>query len=197
MPSPDHDRTGTVAHDRGGMNSRVRVLRSITRVLAVLFVPVAALRAPRRARYLACQWALAIRFPAEDLTGLTEATRAAFTRARTEAFWRDGQLIGLTSGYRDAAEQYWMFADAVRRTGSAHAARMRVLPPMESGHVRGIALDVRPTEGARWLERNGGRYDLYRIYENEWWHFEYRPETGGIAPRLLPHPGVGTLIRSV
>lgn len=178
------------------MNTRVRVLRLITRVLAVLLLPVAALRAPRRARYLACQWALAVRFPAEDLTGLTEGTRAAFTWARTEAFWRDGQLIGLTSGYREPAEQYWMFAEEVRRSGSAYAARMRVLPPMESGHVRGIALDVRPTEGAWWLERHGGRYHLYRIYDNEWWHFEHRPETGGVAPRRLPHPGV-TLIRSV
>jgi D-alanyl-D-alanine carboxypeptidase len=179
------------------MNSRDRLLRLITRVLAVLLVPVAGLRSPRRARYLACQWALGIRFPAEDLTGLTEAARDAFTRARAEAFWRDGQLIGLTSGHRDAAEQYWLFADEVRRTGSAHAARMRVLPPMESGHVRGIALDVRPSGGAAWLERHGGRYDLYRIYDNEWWHFEHRPECGGVPPRRLPNPGFVTLIRSV
>ena len=27
---------------------------------------------------------------------------------------------------------------------------------------------------------------LYRIYDNEWWHFEYRPE--GRPPRL-PDPG--------
>jgi hypothetical protein len=57
---------------------------------------------------------------------------------------------------------------------------MRVLPPEESCHVKGIAMDVRPSEGACWLEDNGGRYHLYRIYDNEWWHFEYRPTMAGL-----------------
>ena len=39
---------------------------------------------------------------------------------------------------------------------------------------------------ARWLERYGWRYHLYRVYDNEWWHFEYRPD--GRPPRL-PNPG--------
>ena len=143
----------------------------LTRVLAVLLLPVT------RSRHLACQWALAARFPAENLAGLTPATRAAFTAARTEALWRDGVVIGLTSGYRDAGLQQRLFAaDGGKRT----------LPPAESKHVAGTALDVRPTEGARWLERHGARFCLYRVYDNEWWHFEYRPE--GRPPRL-PHPG--------
>jgi hypothetical protein len=50
-------------------------------------------------------------------------------------------------------------------------------------------MDIRPAEGARWLEEHGGRYHLYRIYDNEWWHFEYRPENGGQAPIRLPDPG--------
>lgn len=150
----------------------------------MLLVPIAFCRAPDRARFLACQWALGLRFPAEDLRGLAPETLTAFTHARAEAFWRDGQLIGLTSGYRDAAEQHRIFTEEVRRTGSVAAARRRVLPPQESSHVRGLALDVRPTEGARWLEQHGGRYGLYRVYDNEWWHFEYRT----VEPVRLPHP---------
>jgi hypothetical protein len=165
---------------------RGRVLATVTRLVAALLVPVAFCRAPGRARFLACQWALGLRFPREALCGLAPETLTAFTHARAEAFWRDGQLIGLTSGYRDAAEQHRIFTEEVRRTGSASAARRRVLPPEESRHVRGLALDVRPAEGARWLERHGGRYGLYRVYDNEWWHFEYRPD--GRPPRL-PHPG--------
>jgi hypothetical protein len=84
-----------------------------------------------------------------------------------------------------------MFDEEVRRSGSPASARMLVLPPAESNHVKGIALDVRPHEGARWLEEHGARYDLYRIYDNEWWHFEYRPDSGGTPPRRRPHPGVG------
>src|SRR5947208_3251482 len=41
---------------------------------------------------------------------------------------------------------------------------------------------------ARWLERHGHRYHLYRRYDNEWWHFEYRPEYAGQPPPRRPHP---------
>jgi len=167
----------------------VRLRALVTKLIARCLLPLAALHAPGRARWLACQWALGIRFPAEDLEGLSGPALAAFTTARAEAFWRHGQLIGLTSGHRDAAEQHRLFTAEVRRSGSTPAARRRVLPPEESAHVAGIALDVRPAGGARWLEQHGWRYHLYRRYDNEWWHFEYRPEYGGQAPPLRPHPG--------
>jgi zinc D-Ala-D-Ala carboxypeptidase len=163
--------------------------RAITRALAMALLPLAFLVTPRRARQTACRWALAARFPGEDLTGLTPATHAAFMAARTLALWRDGEVIGLTSGYRDAAAQDRLFVAEVRLRGSAAAARLRVLPPRESRHVAGTALDVRPVEGARWLERHGARHHLYRVYDNEWWHFEYRPEG---PPERLPHPGTAT-----
>ncbi|GAA1666833.1 D,D-peptidase/D,D-carboxypeptidase VanY-N [Fodinicola feengrottensis] len=168
---------------------RDRLFEAVTNVLAILLLPIAFVRRPGNAAQLACQWALGLRFPAENLDGLTVLAKAAFQAARTDAFWCDGQLIGLTSGHRDAAEQHQLFNDEVVRTGSVSAARRHVLPPEESTHVKGIAMDVRPVEGARWLEDNGWRYDLYRTYDNEWWHFEHRPQNPGQAPRRLPHPG--------
>ncbi|QYC40299.1 VanY-carboxypeptidase [Nonomuraea coxensis DSM 45129] len=176
--------------------ARDGVYAAVTRLLAVLLLPAAFLRRPGRARELACGWALGMRFPAEDLTGLDDRARAAFTAARTEALWRHGQLIGLTSGYRDPVVQQRMFDEEVRRSGSVASARMFVAPPAESNHVKGIALDVRPHAGARWLEAHGARYDLYRIYDNEWWHFEYHPEHGGTPPRRLPHAGAGLVSRN-
>jgi hypothetical protein len=167
------------------MSTRDRAFAVITKALAVCLLPAGYLRAPGHSRYFACQWALALRFPAEDLRGLTREAFVAFTTARTEAFWRDGQLIGLTSGHRNPSEQYLLFGAEVRRTGSPQLARRRVLPPEESAHVRGIAMDVRPVEGARWLEDKGWRYQLYRTYDNEWWHFEHRHR----PPLQLPHPG--------
>lgn len=172
---------------------RDRVFAAGARALGVALLPAAFLRSPRRAKYLACQWALAARFPREDLSGLTDGAHAAFTTARAEAFWRDHQLIGLTSGHRDAGVQQRMFEAEMRRTGSVYAARLRVLPAAESRHVHGIALDVRPTQGARWLEDNGARFDLYRRYDNEWWHFEHCPGTGGHKPEMLPYPGAVAL----
>jgi D-alanyl-D-alanine carboxypeptidase len=159
--------------------------RWITRLLAAALLPVAALVAPGRARPVACRWALAARFPAADLAGLTAATRAAFLAASAEALWRDGALLGLTSGHRDADEQARLFDRAVRDHGPV-AARRWVLPPWESRHVTGTAVDVRPREGARWLDRNGARFHLYRRYDNEWWHFEYSADG---PPARLPHPG--------
>ena len=172
---------------------RDRAYKVVTLMLAVLLLPVALVAARGRARHVACQWALAMRFPAESLAGLTPATRAAFEAARAEALWRDGQLIGLTSGHRSAEEQARLFAEAIRRSGSPEAARLRVLPPQESRHVAGTALDVRPTEGARWLEQYGAHHHLHRVYDNEWWHFEYRPDR---RPERLPHPGGSTPLRA-
>lgn len=166
------------------------VYRAVTRLLSVALLPVAFAFAPRRARRVACRWALRARFPAQDFDGLTPAARASFEAARTDALWHDGELIGLTDGYRDAQLQAHLFAEAVRRTGSARLALEWILPPHESRHVTGTAFDVRPIEGARWLERNGARYHLYRVYENEWWHFEYRPD--GRPPRFS-HPGASML----
>lgn len=160
---------------------RDHLYRTATRLLAFALLPLAFTVAPRHAAHRACQWALAVRFPREDLRGLTPRTRAAFEQARTEALWRHGELIGLTDGYRAPHVQARVFAEAVRRTGSLRLARQWALPPHESRHVVGIAVDVRPIEGARWLERHGARHRLYRIYDNEWWRFEYRPD--GRPPR--------------
>ncbi|RSM85971.1 D-alanyl-D-alanine carboxypeptidase [Kibdelosporangium aridum] len=162
------------------MTTRDRAMELAAKALARVLLPFAQLNAPGHARHVACQWALGMRFPKEDLTGLTAATYAAFTTARTEAFWRDGQLIGLTSGHRDAAVQHRMYIEDLRRPGLT-----TVLHPAESQHVRGTAMDIRPREGARWMEENGERYKLYRTYDNEWWHFEYRQR----RPERLPYPG--------
>lgn len=171
----------------GNARRRDPVYRVVTRLLAFSLTSIAALVTPGRARHTACRWALRMRFPAENLAGLAPATRAAFEAARAEALWRHGELLGLTSGYRDPATQAALYAAEVERTGSEAAARRWTLPPHESRHVAGVALDVRPAEGARWLEEYGASYGLYRVYDNEWWHFEY---CAAGRPARRPHPGI-------
>lgn len=170
--------------------ARDRLYAVVTLLLGVLLFPVTAVVAPRRCREAACAWALRLRYPREELTGLQPAVLAAFTAARTAAFWRDGQLIGLTSGHRDPVAQQRLYLAEVVRSGSHESARMLVLPAAESRHVRGVALDVRPRAGAAWLEAHGAQYHLYRTYDNEWWHFEYRTEA---PPERLPYPGAATV----
>jgi LAS superfamily LD-carboxypeptidase LdcB len=152
---------------------RDHAYRLATLILARLLLPFAALVSPRHARQRASEWALPLRFPKEKLAGLTEDTRHALIEARTVAFWRYGELIGVTSGKRNEAAQQRMFNAAVERYGSVRAAQRWVLPPHKSAHVRGTAMDLRPYGGARWLDKHGERFGLYRTFDNEWWHFEY------------------------
>ncbi|GAA0598655.1 hypothetical protein GCM10010174_12750 [Kutzneria viridogrisea] len=171
---------------------RDHAYRHATVVVATLLLPLAlVVTRGRRFRERACEWAFRIRYPAESLAGLTPETRAAFVAARCAALWHDAELIGVTSGHRLFAEQEELFQEAVTSYGSEPRAREWVLPPQESAHVQGIAVDVRPTEGARWLERHGDRFGLYRTYANEWWHFEYHPSyrATGRRPPMRPTPG--------
>jgi hypothetical protein len=152
---------------------RDHAYRVATLVMARLLLPFAVLVSGRRARQRASEWALTLRFPKEKLAGLTEGTRRALIEARTVAFWRYGELIGVTSGKRNEVAQQRMFDAAITRYGSVSAAQRWVLPPHRSAHVRGTAMDLRPYGGARWLDKHGERFGLYRTFDNEWWHFEY------------------------
>jgi hypothetical protein len=42
--------------------------------------------------------------------------------------------------------------------------------------VSGDAVDIGPSGAAAWLSAHGAEYGLCRIYGNEPWHFELRPE---------------------
>ena len=48
--------------------------------------------------------------------------------------------------------------------------------PERSAHVSGDAVDIGPSGAAAWLSEHGAAYGLCRIYGNEPWHYELRPE---------------------
>lgn len=130
-----------------------------------------------------------------DLTGLTPGTRRALSEAR-RALRRQHIELRLTSGHRSRAEQRRLYQEAIRRYGSAAAARRWVLPPSESDHVKGVAVDIAPRAAANWLARNGSRFGLCRTYSNEWWHFAYRPvwKTQG-CPAKMSTAAEGSAVR--
>lgn len=102
-----------------------------------------------------------------------------------------GASIEIGSGWRSQAEQDALYADAVREYGSEEEAARWVLPASASAHVRGEAVDVGP-DGADWLIVHGAAYGLCRIYENEWWHFELRPDAASVGcPAPLPDAAAG------
>ena len=102
---------------------------------------------------------------------------------------REGVVLGVTSGWRDSGKQQQLYDAAIAKYGSAAKARRWVLPPQESQHVRGGAVDVGPPTAAIWLDENGVRYGLCRRYANEPWHFELlAPHKGQPCPAMEPHP---------
>jgi hypothetical protein len=130
--------------------------------------------------------------PDPSATSLRPALVAAVAKARAAAR-RAGLTLVVNSGYRSFWRQERMYEAAVRQYGSAAAARKWVLPPEESTHVRGLAVDIGTPATAAWLTRHSAAFGLCRAYGDEPWHFEYRPDwiaaSHGRCPAPVPLPG--------
>lgn len=96
--------------------------------------------------------------------------------------------LTLRSGARSYEHQQLLWETEVACKGSEAEARKRVLPPGESSHVKGTAIDIAPKAAQTWLEKNGSRYGWCRTYDNEPWHFEYAASHKNGCPPRAPHP---------
>jgi len=103
--------------------------------------------------------------------GLLGALRRAATDGATA-----GVEFFVDSGRRSEAYQQQLLDDAISKYGSAQEAARWVATPSTSAHVSGDAVDVGPSDAAAWLSEHGAAYGLCRIYANEPWHYELRPE---------------------
>ena len=109
-------------------------------------------------------------------------------KAAQAAAKKDGQILYIASGFRTLSRQDVLFTQAIKKYGTAAEASKWVAPPLLSHHPWGIAIDVNyPDEpvGAGWLEVNGSKFGLCRVYENEWWHFEPSIAPGWKCPALV------------
>ncbi|GAA1480177.1 hypothetical protein GCM10009624_06170 [Gordonia sinesedis] len=97
-----------------------------------------------------------------------------------------GIPLHITSGRRSVAEQDRLWRSAIATHGSAREARRWALPPRESTHVTGQAVDIGPRRGATWLAATGYRWGLCRTFANEWWHFEVVTVPGIACPPMWP-----------
>lgn len=102
---------------------------------------------------------------------LLEALRTAATDAA-----HDGIEFNVNSGWRSPAHQEQLLREAVAKYGSAAEAARWVATADTSPHVAGSAVDIGRPAAAAWLAEHGARYGLCRIFRNEPWHFELRPE---------------------
>jgi hypothetical protein len=117
---------------------------------------------------------------------LDPALLAALRGAATDAA-RDGVVFVVDSGWRSSAYQQHLLDEAVAKYGSLDAAARWVAPPTTSAHVSGDAVDLAHADASAWLSARGAAYGLCRIYDNEPWHFELRPDAGahGCPTRYL------------
>ena len=124
------------------------------------------------------------------LTRLEPDLREALQNA-ARAVAADGVDLHVSSGWRSAAYQQALFEEAVTTYGSAEAARAYVLPPTESEHVTGRAVDIGPTDAMSWMRRHGADHGLCQTYANEPWHYELATVPGTPCPAPLPDARAG------
>lgn len=102
---------------------------------------------------------------------LLAAMRAAATDAAAE-----GVTFEVHSAWRSPEYQAELLDDAVAEHGSEEAAARWVARPERSLHVSGDAVDIGGPAAREWVADHGAPYGLCRVYDNEPWHVELRPE---------------------
>ena len=108
------------------------------------------------------------------VTRLDPALLTALRRAARDAAG-EHVAFDVNSGWRSAAYQTQLLDEAIRKYGSREEAARWVATPARSAHVSGDAVDL-GHDAAAWLADHGARYGLCRVYANEPWHFELRPD---------------------
>ena len=121
-----------------------------------------------------------------NINALSPKLRARLKKAIVAAR-ADGVTVQINSGRRSAAKQQRLFDEAVKKYGSRKAAMRWVLPPEDSAHVQGKAVDIKPAAAMQWLDKNGWRFGICRRYDNEPWHFEALTAPGTKCPPREPH----------
>lgn len=117
-----------------------------------------------------------------DVDGLHDITQdrlGAFLKAAQDA----GHDIRIVSGYRSKERQQVLWDNAVKKYGSAAAARKWVAPPGGSSHQSGEAVDLqygdrkpglggKQTDAVKWAHANAEKYGLNFPLGHEDWHIE-------------------------
>ncbi len=109
------------------------------------------------------------------VANLDPALLGALRQAATDAA-DDGVEFYVDSGWRSPEYQEQLLQEAVSEYGSEEEAARWVATPNRSPHVSGDAVDIGPPDATAWLSEHGAEYGVCRIYGNEPWHYELRPE---------------------
>jgi D-alanyl-D-alanine carboxypeptidase len=118
---------------------------------------------------------------------LDPALLRALRRAATDAAAGGVELV-VNSGWRSPAYEDQLRREAIAKYGSEAEAARWVATATTSPHVSGDAVDM-GSGATAWLSARGAAYGLCRIYGNEPWHYELRPEAiAHGCPPMYPDP---------
>jgi zinc D-Ala-D-Ala carboxypeptidase len=109
------------------------------------------------------------------VANLDPALLGALRQAATDAA-DEGVEFVVDSGWRSREYQNQLLREAVSEYGSEAEAARWVATAETSAHVSGDAVDIGPFDATAWLSEHGAQYGLCRIYSNEPWHYELRPD---------------------
>jgi D-alanyl-D-alanine carboxypeptidase len=109
------------------------------------------------------------------VTNLDPSLLRALRHAARDAAEYRVQIV-VNSGWRSPESQERLLRQAVSKYGSEEKAARWVATADTSSHVSGHAVDIGPSRAITWLSKHGAEYGLCRIYRNEPWHYELRPE---------------------
>jgi zinc D-Ala-D-Ala carboxypeptidase len=109
------------------------------------------------------------------VANLDPALLGAMRQAATDAA-DAGVEFFVDSGWRSPEYQNQLLREAVSEYGSEEEAARWVATAETSAHVSGDAVDIGPFDAMAWLSEHGAQYGLCRIYSNEPWHYELRPD---------------------
>ena len=115
----------------------------------------------------------------DNLNPVMQDRLAAFLQAAEN----DGIPINVISGHRSNERQAVLWANALKKYGSASEARKHVAPPGSSSHNVGLAVDLQygdrkpglggtKTEAVKWAHANAAKYGLHFRLGHEDWHIE-------------------------
>jgi hypothetical protein len=119
---------------------------------------------------------------------LDPALLRALQRATAGAAAERVELV-VNGGWRSPGYEDRLRREAVAKYGSEREAARWVATGTTSPHVSGDAVDVGPPPAASWLAAHGAAYGLCRVYANEPWHYELRPDASARGcPGLYADP---------
>lgn len=128
----------------------------------------------------------------DSISGLDPAFRAAIEQMMAAAPPDIASELRIMSAFRSPEVQAKLWQNALRKYGSAAAARKWVAPPNRSQHGFGKAIDWQyASDNARdWARANAGNFGLTFPLSHEPWHMELAGARGGGSPTPAPAGGV-------